>query len=97
MPEKAGKDEHCSLQQGVRWVLTVAQHGTFEARGICKMFDLKKKTLYSDTLIRILDTPRPIPPKVVITQPSSADLLPSLTASIDTLPSGEKKKCCVIL
>ncbi|CAJ0588120.1 unnamed protein product [Cylicocyclus nassatus] len=42
--------------------------------------------------------PRPVPPKVVITQPSSAELLPSsLTASIDTLPPGEKKKCCVIL
>ncbi|ETN78973.1 hypothetical protein NECAME_00346 [Necator americanus] len=52
---------------------------------------------YIYTQIRFKDAPRPVPPKVVITQPSSAELLPSLTASIDTLPSGEKKKCCVIL
>ncbi|VDO40137.1 unnamed protein product [Haemonchus placei] len=40
---------------------------------------------------------RPVLPKVVVTQPSSNDLQPSLTASVETIPVGEKKKCCTIL
>ncbi|PIO77364.1 hypothetical protein TELCIR_00550 [Teladorsagia circumcincta] len=44
-----------------------------------------------------LQDTRPVLPKVVITQPSSNDLQSSLTASVETIPMNDKKKCCTIL
>ncbi|KJH51549.1 hypothetical protein DICVIV_02286 [Dictyocaulus viviparus] len=47
--------------------------------------------------LRLEHETRPALPKVVVTQPSSTDLQPSLSTSIDTIPLRQKKKCCVIL